>query len=210
MTSRPIDPANETAAAATVVRPVLFVEMLFDSAPVRLHSALGPYQLNGNTYKGAGGMGSIEAFEESIDSSGYSLQMQISGLDAETVAASLTEDYYGRECRIHLGFFDANNTEVATPDEWFFGFIDAMDGSMGESNVIEVTCEHEAAIGERDSRLRFNDADQQAEFPGDLGFEYTSDAAKATFQWGGSAVRNTTNVGAERYFPGSNRSRRLR
>ncbi len=187
MSTRDIAAANITASEADHVVPVKFVHMALDSGDLRLHNAIGSLEFDSNTYTGVGDFGSIEALEESADLTPFAVRFQLSGLDSTILNAALTEDYFGRDVKIYLGWL-SDGALVADPDEWWSGSVDKMDVVRGPDNAVVVTAESELRLFRKSNGKLFTDEDQQLDFAGDLFFEYVPQLQEARAVWGGQGA----------------------
>lgn len=176
--------ANSTAAAAPVVRPVLFAELVFASGTVRMHSAVGTITWGSADWLGAGSLGRVDPVEEGADIAARGLRLQLSGIPAEHIAIALGEHYQGQPARLYVGFLDAGHQLVADPELVFAGRMDTMDVELGESATIQITAESRLAAWERPNIRRYTHEDQVAEYPDDRGLEFVAQTAERELIWG--------------------------
>ncbi len=182
---RTLTTAVANALAAENVTPVLFAEMDFASGFLRVHSAVGSYTVEGNTYTGVGTLGQVETVEESGELQAYGLRLGLSGVPNTLIGTALTEDYQGRALRVLIGVLDASHALVASPVVVFAGRMDNMQITLGpEAASISLNAENRLIDWDRPRVRRYNNADQQAEYPGDRGFEFTEQMVNKTLFWG--------------------------
>jgi len=182
--SRDLSAAIQSAIAAEVVRPAFFVYLDLPSGAVRVNSTIYSITYDGNAYTGVGDLGSINAVTEATDFSSPGLDLTLSGLNPTLISAAYDDHYQGRQVSVYLGFL---NSEHALVDafELFTGRIDYMQVDAGEETVtITVRCENELVDWERPKIARYNDADQQSRYPGDLGLEYVPLMVEREIVWG--------------------------
>ncbi len=169
-------------------RPVLLVRLAFDSGVETLWSGRGPLQWNGETYVGVGDIGAVGAIEEGIEARAFGVELTLSGVPASRLSLALGEDVQGRRAEIRLGFLDTAGALVADPVLLFRGRMDSMNVSLGETATIALTAENRLADWDRPRVRRYAHADQQARFPGDLGFEFVNATTEKEIVWGGQVA----------------------
>ena len=64
------------------------------------------------------------------------------------------------------------------------GRMDTMSWSEGETATVSLTVESRLADLERPRARRYTDSDQQAEYPGDLAFQYVQSLVEKEITWG--------------------------
>jgi hypothetical protein len=181
-----------TAIAAATFRPLAFYEGDFyasgspDSEMLRLWSGVGPITWDGKIWTGAGQALSIKPIEESNDVRAIGWEVTMSGLPSANVSRALQNGRQGRAGRLWLGASDAAGAIIADPyllsSGKFDFFVLEDDGSTAtigakyESRLIDL---------ERARERRYTHADQQIDFPGDLGFEYVNSLQDKQLIWGG-------------------------
>jgi len=181
---RALSAALQTAIAAETVRPAMLVYLDLPSGAVRVNSTIYSIDYDGNTYTGVGDLGRVGTVQEATDFSSPSLDLILSGLNASLISAAYTDRYQGRDVFVYLAFLDGDHALVDA-FELFAGRIDYMQVQADESTVtITVRCENELVDWERPKIARYNDADQQARYPGDLGLEYVPLMVEREIVWG--------------------------
>jgi len=178
---------QETAAAAlqnTNVPYMVLVELDFVEGVVRMCNAGYAFQWNGHTWTGAGNLGSISAIEEGQDLQMYGCTLTLSGLASDIIAKCFGVGYSGRAATIWLAPLDSNYNILADPVIVFKGRMDTMPIQLGENSAVQVTIESKLVDWERPRVRRYNNEDQQAEFPGDLGFEFVPQMVEKNLLWG--------------------------
>ncbi len=210
--SRDINAATASAAAASVIHPVIFVKMRFDGGNVNLHTELGDITFGGDTYTGVGKLGGISGMEENSDLSRTPITLNLSGLPNDMMSVLLAEQYQGRLATVFLGYLDVTgaytgedgvtaytsedeattytiesggtNLLVATPTIIYQGNIDTADFARGKTSAITLSIESRFAAWDKPLIRRYNNADQQSRYPGDKGLQYITQAANKTIWWG--------------------------
>ena len=101
-----------------------------------------------------------------------------------SLATALDEDYQGRTATIWAAPLDSEHRIVSDPVIVFKGRMDTMPITMGRSGEITVNLESRLVDWERARVRRYNDADQQAEYPGDLGLQFVEQMVEKQLIWG--------------------------
>lgn len=176
-------------ADASVIRPLILVEALFDSnAPTSylyLWNGIGSLSYDSKTYVGAGNLLSISGISESVDLRASGITVQLSGISDPLLAKAKTEDYQGRELKVKLGGWDSSDNIISNPIIIFSGFMDTMTiNESGETANINVTVENRLIEFEKTRVRRYTDNDQRIDYPNDDGLEYVSQIQEKTIVWG--------------------------
>lgn len=179
--------ANLTETQAAHLIPLAFGEFQFDEGTERIHTGVGDFVWGGFTWTGIGDFGGVEPIEEAEVLSPFAVRVTLSGITSVLVTRAQNSDIYGRTMRIYVGFLSDGDL-VADPDIAWSGTMDTMDVKRGKENEIALSGESELKFFEKRNNKRFNDEDQQLEFPGDLGFEYLDQMQEANVVWGGRNV----------------------
>jgi len=167
-------------------RPVLLVELQFDSGVTRLWSGFGDLVWNGGTYSGAGALGSIGIAEETIEQKALGITLTLSGIPTSVISLALNEDVIGRIATVWLAFLDAANLMIGAPVTIFAGRMDTMDVALAETATVTVTAESRLIDWDHPRERRYTDADQQERFPGDQGLAFVSQSVEKEIIWGRS------------------------
>jgi hypothetical protein len=157
-------------------------DLEFDS-PSALHlwSGYGSLDIDGTTYTGAGHLMNISEVQESSDIAAYGAKLTLSGIPSEYVSLARTEPYQGRRARVKFGV-EVGGTKY---------FINVFSGEMDQLNI-EVGPDTATITVEVESRLvdlkrprvrRYTDADQKAEYPDDLAFEFVTRLQDEVLEW---------------------------
>ena len=170
--SRTLTGAVSAALAAANVPVLTLVSMAFGSGTLYVNNSGQSIQWNGQTWLGLGRLGSIEASKETPDLAANSVNLKLSGVPTAQITTALTEHYQGLACLIYLAPLDSNYNVLADPVLIFSGRMNTLDVEMGQTATITVNVESRLADWDRPRVRRYNDADQQAEYSGDLGLQY--------------------------------------
>jgi hypothetical protein len=173
--SRGLSSPQLTASAASHRVNVPLIEMLFDSGALRLAMAPWAIVVGADTYVATGAALKISAAKE--DSTGLQgLTFGMSGLDAAIIAIATAEPYRGRLVYFRKGRLDTStHALIGTPTiEWVGRMRDMRIVESNNTCEVSLAAEHYELELTRPSPRRWNDADQQRDFPGDKGCEYAS------------------------------------
>lgn len=184
--SRTLTAGMISACAAQQVAPAYFVEMIFDSTPLRLWSGSGNITWGGRTFTGTGDLGGISEIEESGKVAANGIELTLSGIPSGTISLALAEPYRGRRVYVWLGFFNTTTWAlIADPVAVFAGRIDTMRiKDSGETATIALSCESKLIDMQRARERRYTYEDQVDLFAGDKGFEYVAGLQEKEIFWG--------------------------
>lgn len=182
---RTLTAAMTSALEAANVIPVMMTLLDFSSGYVSVHSAVGSITWGVHTYVGIGTLGEIEEIEESSELQAYGVRLKLRGIPNNVISIALNESYQGRDAKIWVGALSADYALITDPVLVFSGRMDNMQIQLGpESAEVMLTAENRLIDWDRPRVRRYNDADQQAEYPGDLGFQFTEQMINKTLFWG--------------------------
>lgn len=181
---RTVTAAYGTAISNSHVPYIVFVELQFEDGTVRVCNAGYNFTWNGYTWTGCGNLGSISAIEEGTDLQMYGCTLTLTGIESRYVAACLNSEYSGRTGTIWLAPLDANYQIISNPVIIFKGKMDTMPMKIGKEAAIQVTIESDLVSWERGKSRVYGQADQQGEYPGDMGFEYIAQMVEQEIYWG--------------------------
>ena len=185
--TRSLNSATETASQADTIAPIFLVELAFDGGTVYFHSWIGELSWDGNTYTGAGPLGSIGRAEEDSELSRTPLTLRLSGIESSVLSAILNEHYQGRQATVRVGYLDTDTMQlVDDPAILYRGRMDSPTVTQSDTIDILLNIESRFAAWDRANARRYNNADQQARYPDDRGLEYVEQATEKRIIWGGS------------------------
>lgn len=194
--SRELTAAIQTACAAQQVAPAYLVELVFDSAPLRLWSGVGDFTWAGKTFLGAGTFGGISEIEETAKVAANGIELTLSGIPSSMISLAMAEHYRGRRAYVWLAFFSTAGvtaTLIADPVPVFAGRMDTMRISdSGQTSAIALSCESRLIDLQRPRERRYTDEDQQELYPGDRGLEYVAGLQDKSVFWGREDEKSTT------------------
>lgn len=188
---RSVSNAVISALGGKSATALLFIQLDFDSGTLYLNNSGQDYAWNGQTWLGAGRVGSINPIEEGAALQVYSLSMTLSGIPNDIITKALTESYQGRKCTIWLAVLDDSHNIIDTALA-FSGRMDVMLIEMDQTSTITLTVENRLADWDRARVLRYTDGDQQMLHPGDTGLLYVAQMVQATLAWGNKTINTGT------------------
>lgn len=181
--TRTVTSAVDTAAQAGAVTDCLLAAFDFSSGMLRMTTAPFDIAWSGNSYLG-NRMVKVEPVEEGADQQAHEARFTLSGILPEHVTTALGEHYQGRDAWVWWATLDEYHRPLADPVLLFKGRMDVMEIGMGRTAAITLTVQSRLADWARARVRRFNDADQQAEYPGDLFFQYQEQMVSVELLWG--------------------------
>ena len=107
--SRDLTTTLRDALDDDVVQPFFAVELLFDSAPIRLWTGIGDATIDGNTYIGTGNLLDISAVEETSEIAVRGATITLTGMNSEVISLALQSPYQGRVCNLYFGIQSRNS-----------------------------------------------------------------------------------------------------
>lgn len=181
--TRNLSESIKQAANSDVVRPIVFMEIRYDTGSARLHTGLGDRQWNGHTWAGVGTLVSIETIAENSELYSSGIQATLTAHDAP-IAIALSEDYLGRPIYIHLGLLNEEDALIDEPIMMFSGLLDKQSISIGEGGAVTIVAENRLIDWQRPREFRLNNETLQVLQPGDKGAEFVEQAAEKAIYWG--------------------------
>jgi len=174
-----------TAIAAGNTAAVILIEMDFGSGTLRVSTA--PYSVHaaGDDWIGVGALGTLGGLDEAtaIESRGISLEM--SGIDPANIALALGSNYQGRAITIWVAVLNPDtHVVIDDPVALWSGRMDTMSINLDAGAVITLTAESRLADLKRPRARRYNSADQQIDYPTDLGFDFVPLMVTRELPWG--------------------------
>lgn len=176
--------STQAATQAEVVRPIIIA--LLDMLPAHVAVCSAPFSLtiDGVTYTGVGHLGAVSAIDEGVEVKPYGIQLTLSGIDPALLSGALTQHYQGRDATVSLVLVDDAHRIIGSAVTLFRGRMDTMDVALGDTATITLSVESRLADWQRPRTRRYTDRDQQAEYPGDLGFEFVPATTEKEITWG--------------------------
>jgi len=181
---RSITAGVQAELSAQAVQPFIAVALYFDAGTTRLWGGLGTIAFGGETYLGAGTLGTVSAARESAKLEAHGITLGLSGIPSYLVALALAEPYQGRKVTVYLGFLSAAGVVIPDPLVLWEGRMDTMELEDGaETASIALQCESRAIAFKRSRERRWTHEEQQTDYAGDRGFEYVAGLQDKRFVW---------------------------
>lgn len=186
--TRAISAAYQSAIAAQVVRPILFVSMEFLSvSTLFLNSTSINVTWSSQIWLGNGLLYGVEGLQETEEISAFGWRVKLSGEDSSLISLILASGNQGQIGRVYIGALDSTETLIVDPELVAKGYFDyAQIEDTGKEASITVNYETDLQAMKRLQDFRYTHYSQQALFPGDKGFEYASAAEDWSGFWGKS------------------------
>ena len=183
--SRDITSSVITASQAEVVRPAWLARLDFSSGVSAFNSSTITPSYGGDHYLGVGDMGQIDTISESDDLSPSGITLALSGIVNDYLSIAINEDYQGRDCKVYFALLDESFDLIADPVLVFQGRMDTMTANIGaETSSVLLTVENHLADWNRPRVRRYNQRDQQVDYPSDLGLEFIEQITDKPIVWG--------------------------
>lgn len=174
------------AVTGEVVYRATAVAMDFPSGMLRLNSLPGDIDIDGETFVGAGMMGSIAVVEETAELASTTLRLGLSGIPRDLIASALGEPYQNRPVTIWEVPLDPSTYQpIPDPIVVFRGRMDVMRVlADGATCSIEVDVTNRLVDWERPRRILFSDEEQSRRSGGlDRSFKYAASMAEKEVAW---------------------------
>lgn len=176
------------ALGAAHLEQVVFVELQFASGTARVCTREHTISWNGESWLGAGRVGQIDGIQEGVQLQARSLRMTLSSIPLEMMTIALNPpEYKNRLLRLWFGLLDtsspAAHSVISDPVGPFLYRMDSLDFELGEVGMVTLTANSRLEDWQRPRVRRYNNADQQDEYPGDRFFEYAEQMVQKDFLW---------------------------
>jgi len=190
-----------------VIYPFFAIELLFDSAPIRLWTGVGTLVYEGVSYIGTGALLDVSSIEETSEIAVRGATISLSGMNSEVISLALQSPYQGRVCNIYFGMFSKGSlikedgfyilledgSKVALESQEtgltqiFSGYMDEMNIDEGpDFGSIELKVENKLIDLERARVRRFTSGYQKSVYPGDKGLDFVESLQDKEIVWGRS------------------------
>lgn len=181
--------ANESAASGDHWLMFLAVDFDFAGGHVRFWSGIGDLVIDGNTYLGAGDLGSVSMPPDNTTLTAERKTFRLSNVDPSWIAESDLEDSFGRDVTEYFGFLHPETrTLIADPEINWEGRIDSCRRVDGAEPYVEINAEDRHILLEKSDGWRYTHEHQQEFFSGDNGFNLLPSLELKEVFWGGSRV----------------------
>lgn len=183
MGTRDITTILENALDDSVIYPFFAVELMFDSAPIRLWTGSQDATIDGDTYIGTGNLIDISSIEETSEIAVRGATIVLSGMNSEVISLALQSPYQGRVCNMYFGIKDGTTYTGLT--QIFSGYMDEMNIDEGpDFGTIELKVENKLIDLERERVRRFTSGYQKSVYPSDKGLDFVESLQDKEVVWG--------------------------
>lgn len=180
---------NIAEAAKEQQRMLFFVELVVVSSTLYMHTGIGTITTGGHDYSGLGALGEIEPIKSDADPFPRSVKLKLSGLNSTLVGDVLAESLFNKAVTIKRGFIDINSGAlVSVLDTIWSGLVNKCDihVSDGGQTWVEMTCE--GRLRREPKAAYYTKEDLGLDYSGDTFFNYLSEIALFSGNWGNRAV----------------------
>jgi hypothetical protein len=205
MATRDLSTAVQGSLEDNVVYPFFAIELLFDSAPIRLWTGVGELVFEGETWIGTGNLLDVSSIEETTEIAVRGATITLSGMSSEVISLALQSPYQGRVCNIYFGMFakgfiqkedsayilleDGSKIILESQEtgltQIFSGYMDEMNIDEGpDFGTIELKVENKLIDLERSRTRRYTSEYQKSVYPGDRGLEFVESLQDKKVLWG--------------------------
>lgn len=124
--ARSLTTDQRTALAGDHIIQCALVEVGLDAATIRLALAGHDIQYDGNTWVGAGALGTIEQIEEGLALESRGIRMTLSGIPTAIASAVLSEPMVFRPVKIYTAIYNRDtHALIDTPVLEWSGLLDS-------------------------------------------------------------------------------------
>ena len=178
--------AFQTALVASVIRPCFFVSIKFATSTLNVWTGLYPIVWGGFTWQGVGTLMNIVGMSEDSSVDAKNITVSLSGIPSDALTGCLTEIQRGNPVQIYFGLFQADGvTLVANPVLAYEGRVDQPTIHDGMKDcTISLNVENPLVDLNRSIWRRYTSADQQLDYPNDLGCDFVANIAELDIYWG--------------------------
>lgn len=189
------------------VFPVFFVELAFKNLTIYCWSGIGPIAPPGpatnplstfpygTTFTGLGWLGKISSIPQTTKVQAQNITLSLSGIPSELVTEAINQVRMSGTATVWFAFMNGEGALLPAidPQQMFYGALDVptlIDGAA--TCALSISCENPLISLNLAPNRRFNDADQQVYFPGDLGFSFVDAIANLALFWPAPAPNSAT------------------
>lgn len=177
--------ANAAAALASdAVKACAFVQFDFTSGTHRYTTLPYTTTWNGQSWFGLGNLAELSEIRETEALTAVGVKATLSGIPASFVSLALSEPIQSKPCTIWFAALGDDNQVLDTPPVEFQGSVDN-PGIVINGGTCSVTINIESKLADfsRPKVRRYNDADQQHQYPGDRFFEFVPQMTEKELVW---------------------------
>lgn len=182
---RNLDPAVAAETQANDIRLAFFLEIAFKSETSYISTLPFNYVWNGQTWAGAGNLGSIGTISEGTDIQAYGTTVTLSGIDSSLLAEATGDIQLGAPATLYMAFFDEALNIIGSPFPVFSGQVD-QPSIQASVDTVTITLNLESPMIrlQQGSFKRLTDADQRMLYPDDCSMQWVSLLSFQALRWG--------------------------
>lgn len=181
--ARNLPPALADEVEKSSLRPFLALYIALPD-PVRVFTGVGEINLNGQTYIGGAGIGSLEMIQESTDGSATGVKASLFEVPADLAGDISANAKQGVAMEVYCGAFDESFQGIVGVQMIWRGRLDTFEVTdSGTSLSVTINGESRMRDQRRPSVKRFTDEYQQRKYPGDKFFQYVAQMAEVPVLW---------------------------
>lgn len=155
-------------------RPILMLELFFDTETLRFWSGVGEFGYDGNVFTGAGNLLSISPITETQTLEAHGMSCELSGIPSSMISLAMTEDYQDRGVTLTFGLLDGNGAVVPDPIAYRYK-ADQMNIKYGaETITVQLNAESDFIAARRISERRRTPEDHAIDYANDSFFDMVS------------------------------------
>jgi hypothetical protein len=186
-----------------------FVRLTLPTTTYTFCNAASPITVNGITFDGLGSLLSIGEIQKNVKANSADLQLQLTGMDPNSIALVLGSDLKGSGVEIWRGFLDSNNQIITSPTTQFFkryqGIINNVSIKEEFNDVVReriATCvvtssSMRSVLDARVAGIKTNEKDWQTFYPNDTSMNRVALIASTYFDFGKPPVEGSQSQAGE-------------
>lgn len=183
--SRGLTSDEITALSASVVRPALFFEGIFNPTVLRLWSGNRDITFNSNTFLGNGWLRNIGSVTEIADIRAAGIRVNFNGVNQTLLSIVLNESKHKGTGKLWLGLLNEAGALIGPGYLLFSGKLESPEiNEDAEGATISIGYESILASLLRRRESRYTDQNQRAFYPDDAGLQYVVQAQDWSGYWG--------------------------
>ena len=173
------------ALEAQSLRPAILFEGEFASGWVRVWTGDFDLTWEGQTWIGAGALIGLGTLEDTTDIVASGTVVSLSGVPLDLISLAIAEARQGKPGRIWLALLTPERDIIADPLQAFSGRLDVPEISE-DGATCTITLSYESRLIDLGTprSWRYTHENQQALYPGDMGFEHVTAIQDRDITWG--------------------------
>lgn len=161
------------------------VEIIFPAGePTRAHTGVGNIIINGETYYGVGGLGTVSAIPSQGDTTPQRVSVGLNGLPNGVLPQMLHSALRGNPATLYTLVFNSETGQLQQAEIAVVGTVSDYNVTTGEDNTCNVTISDEYEKFEMPIRKYWTDESYILDHPDDRLCRYAAQMADREIQWG--------------------------